>query len=293
MLRIISPAKVNLFLGVGPVRADGYHGLVSVFHSLALADEVLIEPAEGLSVHADVALGVAPEQNLAFRAAAAFGALVGREPDVRISLSKRIPHGAGLGGGSSNAAAVVVGLAHMWGIARTDPRCREAAAGLGADVPFFLTGGAALMAGRGDEIVRRLPALVGTPVALVRPPMPVSTAEAYRAFDAAPVAPGDPAAVVSALEAADSAALAVALGNNLGPAASSVVPQVAEALAWVRQTPGVRGAIVAGSGSAVFALCDDCSVAAALCEDAQAHGFWAKQTELAAHGASVLGEGAQ
>lgn len=289
--RVIAPAKVNLFLGIGSLRPDGYHGLVSVFHALALADEVAIEPSDRLTLECDAELDVPPEQNLAYRAAVAFGAQVGLEPAFTIRLTKRIPHGAGLGGGSSDAAAVIAGLAHLWGIDRQDARCELVAASLGADVPFFLTGGAALMSGRGDELSRELPAISGGSAVLVRPPTPVPTAEAYRAFDAAPLAPGEPSAVVMALEAGDVRLLAAALQNNMERASSAVVPEVAEALRWVRDEAGVLGAIVAGSGSAVFALCEDSVGAQATVRRAQERGWWSVATHLVAHGATVISEG--
>ncbi len=291
MLRVIAPAKVNLFLGIGPVRPDGYHGLVSVFHALSLADEIFMEPAEQLILECNTDLGVSAEQNLAHRAACALGEVLRREPSVHIRIKKRIPHGAGLGGGSSDAAAVIVGLAHLWGIEAEDPRCWAVAASLGADVPFFLTGGAALMSGRGDELVRNLPALAGAPAVLVRPHQPVPTGAAYRAFDEAPVAPGDPASVIVALESGDEAALAAALHNNMEQASFSVEPHVAEAVAWTRRAPGVRGAIVAGSGSAVFALCEDHPGAQLVAAQATSHGWWSEPIELVAHGATVVSEG--
>jgi 4-diphosphocytidyl-2-C-methyl-D-erythritol kinase len=291
VLRVIAPAKVNLFLGIGPVRSDGYHEVVSVFHALSLADEIFMEPAERLVFECSTDLGVPAEQNLAHRAACALGEALRREPSVHIRIKKRIPHGAGLGGGSSDAAAVIAGLAQLWGLDTKDPRCRAVAASLGADVPFFLTGGAALMSGRGDELVRDLPALVGTPAVLVRPPRPVSTAAAYRMFDLAPVAPGDPRAVIEALEAGDAEALATAVHNNMEAASFSVEPLVAEAVGWTRQSPGVRGAIVAGSGSAVFGLCEDRAAAELVASQALAHGWWSEPIELVAHGATVVSEG--
>jgi 4-diphosphocytidyl-2-C-methyl-D-erythritol kinase len=262
-----------------------------VFHALSLADEISIESAPGLSVGCDEELGVPEGENLAFRAAIAMGDAFARRPEVRISLSKRIPHGAGLGGGSSDAAAVIVGLAYLWGIEPGDSRCKAVAASLGADVPFFLTGGAALMSGRGDELVRSLPALEGAPAVLVRPPDPVPTAEAYRAFDASPVPPGDPSLVIAALEAGDDAALASVLENNMERASFSVVPAVAEAVAWTKQSVGVRGAIVCGSGSAVFALCEDHAVASHVAENAGSRGWWSVPTKLVAQGAAVVSEG--
>ena len=287
-MRIIAPAKINLHLAVGALRDDGYHDLTGVFHTLELADEVALEPAGALEIVCDTDVGARPQHNLAFRAAEAMGRAFGREPLARIVLTKRVPSGAGLGGGSSDAAAVVIGLVAMWGLDATDERCLEAAASVGADVPFFLTpGGAALMTGRGDRVARSLPALAGVPVALVRPIQPVSTAAAYSAFDADPVAGVSPEGVIAALEAADASALGAALFNNLEVASASVVPAVADALAWTRRARGVLGAAVAGSGSAVFAIVETDEVARTIAASAERRGWWGAATRLGAHGATV------
>lgn len=292
MIRVVAPAKVNLFLGIGAVRADGYHDLVSVFHALELADEILIAPAETLSVTCEPPLDIPAADNLAYRAAVRLGELVGRESAVALTLRKSIPHGAGLGGGSSDAAATIAGLAHLWGLDRRDPRCLQAAAETGADVAFFLVeGGAALMAGRGEELVAEIDALSGVPVVLVRPFEPVSTAAAYIAFDADPTPAGDPDPLVSALHDGDVGALAASLENNLEEVAARIVPAVGEVLAWVRAQPGVLGAHVAGSGSAVFGIMDSDSEARRIAEQAADLGWWGCATQLRARGAHVVEEG--
>ncbi len=290
MLISVAPAKVNLHLGVGGVRTDGYHDVTTVLHALELADMVEIEPAAELTLTCEPSVGVSPENNLAYRAAVALGEAVGRRPQVAIRLIKHIPHGAGLGGGSSDAAAVIAGLATLWGVDPRDPRCIEVAAGLGADVPFFLAPtGCALMTGRGDVLARELPALDGVPVVLVRPPMPVPTAAAYRAFDAAPPVAPDPTRLLVALDAHDASAVSAAIANNMESASASVVPAVADALAWLKQQSGVRGAAVAGSGSAVFALCDTGDAAATIARSAETHGWWGCDTALRGSGVVVTG----
>ncbi|TLM78483.1 MAG: 4-diphosphocytidyl-2C-methyl-D-erythritol kinase, partial [Actinobacteria bacterium] len=184
MLVVTAPAKVNLFLGVGAARPDGYHDVTTVLHALSLHDTLEISPAETLTLDCEPDLGIPAEKNLAWRAATEFSRAVGREPAVALRLRKRIPHGAGLGGGSSDAAAVIAGLASLWGLPRDDERCEAVARALGADVAFFLEpAGAALMTGRGDVIEQALRPLAGVPVALVRPETPVPTPAAYAAFD--------------------------------------------------------------------------------------------------------------
>lgn len=281
MLSIAAPAKVNLFLGVGDVREDGYHEVSTVLHTLEFGDTVYLEPAERLSLTCDSDLGIPPEGNLAYRAAQEMAREFGRAADVAIRIAKAIPHGAGLGGGSSDAAAVIRGLTDMWGLAPGSERCMRVASSLGADVPFFLVeGGAALMTGRGDVLQRVLPGMPGIPVVLVKPADPVPTGAAYAAFDANPSAPGSPTAVVAALEASDRLALSRALSNNMEAAATRVTPAVGEALAWIGEQPGVLGARVSGSGSAVFALMGSDAAARALVVRAEDVALWAVATRL-------------
>lgn len=287
MLVADAPAKVNLFLGVGQPRSDGYHSVATVLHSIELCDRVTLLPAERLRVRCDADLGVPAEQNLVHRAAVAMGEAFGRESAVSLSVDKRIPHGAGLGGGSSDAAATVALLATLWDVDPLAPACLEVAASLGADVPFFLSStGAALMTGRGDVFERELPALAA-PVVLAMPPERVPTQAAYRAFDSAPQAPGDPAEVVAALEAADAGLLAGSLRNNMEHTACSIAPSVCDALALIRREPGVRAALVAGSGSAVFGMCDSERTAAKVADAARREGYWACVTRLRQAGVRV------
>ena len=274
---VMAPAKVNLFLGIGGIRPDGYHDVTTVIHTLELADTIRLTLADAFSLICSENLGIPAEDNLAFRAAVAFAEEFGEPSGVAIELTKRVPVGAGLAGGSSDAAAVLVGLAILTSRDVTDPRLAALAQRLGADAAFFLVGGAALMSGRGDEIERAVPA-IGVPVVLVKPSAPVHTALAYRAFDADPVAPGNPDAVISALEAGDGGALGRALANNMTACAIALVPEVADALAWVSTEPGVLGAAVAGRGSSVYAICSNDGVAQRIADDASRHGFWSVAT---------------
>lgn len=290
MLRVTAPAKVNLFLGVGEPRPDGYHDVTTVLHALELHDIVEIEPAPALTVSCDVDLGVRATQNLAHRAARALGEELQRDPAVHISVRKRIPHGAGLGGGSSDAAAVIAGLAHLWDVDAGDERCVRAAQSLGADVPFFLSRtGAALMTGRGDTFAREVPGLRGAFVALVKPAEPVPTADAYRLFDEDPGEPGDPRPLLQALDAGDVTGVARRLSNNLSHVAQVIVPAIGAVLSSVRAHAGVLGAQVAGSGSAVFAVCEDAAAAERVASLGADMGHWSAVTALRARGVEVEG----
>ncbi len=260
-LTITAPAKVNLFLGIGGIRPDGHHDVESIFQTLELHDTIHLTPSDELTLHCDEELGIAPEHNLAFRAARAFSAAYDVDVLIDIAIEKRIPAGAGLAGGSSDAAAVLAGLAHWASLPLEDHRLQAVARSLGADVPFFLYGGAALMRGRGDELVSRLPDVLFD-LAIAKPDVPVSTAEAYRAFDANPQPWGDQLRVVEALQnGPDAQALGAALSNNMTEASVSLEPQVGDTLAWMEQQPGVFGALVAGSGSSVFGVCESPAVA--------------------------------
>jgi len=274
---VAAPAKINLHLGVGARRPDGYHDVTTVVTTLQLADRVTCAAAETLHLECMPEVTERSEDNLAYRAALEMGLAYGREPGVRITIDKQIPHGAGLGGGSSDAAAVIRVLSALWGLSADDPRPSAIATSLGADVPFFLSGGTHLLGGRGDEPLRELP----TPrlaIALVKPPSPVPTAAAYAAFDAEPVAPADPEALLAAIASGRASAIAALASNNLERAAARVVPEVADALAWVRDREGVLGAHVAGSGSAVYAICEDSEGARRVAEDAAARGLWGVAT---------------
>lgn len=277
-LVILAPAKVNLYLGVGPVRGDGFHEVTTVLQAVDLSDEVVMEAAQELSLTCVPDLGVADAENLAYRAAEAFAAACGRDAAVAITLTKRIPAGAGLGGGSSDAAAVIRGLARMWGVAPSDPRLAETAAALGADVPFFLGATCALMSGRGDVPERELHAPV-LDMVVVWPRLPMSTAEAYRAFDAAPP-DARPAAdtLVAALEGGDPREIAARVHNDMTAASSGLVPAIADVIGFVGSFEGIAGAAMCGSGSAVFGIAESEAAAERCAEAARGRGWWAEST---------------
>ncbi|MDP2182183.1 MAG: 4-(cytidine 5'-diphospho)-2-C-methyl-D-erythritol kinase [Actinomycetota bacterium] len=281
-------AKVNLYLEVGAKRPDGYHRVDTVLHTLALHDTVTIREANGLSVVCAPDIGVAQEHNLVYRAAVSLAETLGRRVDVAISVDKRIPDGAGLGGGSSDAAATLAGLAMMWEVDPEDPLLITVAAALGADVPFFLGGGAALYAGRGDELVTALPPM-SVPVALVKPRESVSTGAAYEAFDRLPHSAGPGANRLSdALRAGDRVDTVASLHNNMTEASVGLVPAIGEALAWCQSARGVLGAAMAGSGSAVFAVCEDAGAADRIARDSSMQGWWGSSTTTAPEGAVAV-----
>ncbi len=261
---LLAPAKVNLYLGVGAVRPDGYHDVTTVLQALEFGDMVRILPADELVVTTSVDLGIPENENLAYRAALAFAEEFSLAPRVVIEIEKHMPAGAGLAGGSSDAAAVLAGLARLHDIAPCGERCVSVARSLGADCAFFLVGGAALMTGLGDELETALPSR-GRPrraghARQVRCRRRVRT----RSSTSRPCPRPARGPSSRRCEAGDVAGLAAALTNNLTAASAQLVPEVLDALAWVGGQPGVLGAAMAGSGSATFALCEDAASAAGI-----------------------------
>lgn len=285
-LRIFAPAKVNLHLAVAAPGSDGYHPVETVLQALAFGDTVTIEPG-GPTFCCSPDLGLPADENLAWRAAQAMSEAFGQPLNVAITVDKRVPAGAGLGGASADAAAVIVGLAELWGLDAGSEPLAAVARTLGADVAFFLEGGAALFTGRGDILARRLPSLAA-PVVLVKPNEPVATPAAYAAFDALGVpAPESAGPLVAALESGDTHSVASRLHNAMTASSARLVPAITNALTLVRNCPGVLGAAMAGSGSAVFGVCEDDASAAACAERASSAGFWAIATRTHGNGCLV------
>jgi 4-diphosphocytidyl-2-C-methyl-D-erythritol kinase len=258
------PAKVNLQLSVGPRRDDGYHDLMTVFHSVSLFDEVTVRPADRASVRVtgqDASQVPTGRTNLAARAARALAAAVKRrQSGVHIEIRKRIPIAAGLAGGSADAAATLVACNELWQAGLTQAELSEIAAGLGSDVPFALLGGTAIGQGRGERLTAALAA--GTyHWVLAFATGGLSTPDVYAACDrlrdAAPVAPPElSTGLMAALRSGDPAAVGLQLSNDLQPAAVSLRPDLRRALAAGEES-GALGAIVSGSGPTCAFLAAD------------------------------------
>lgn len=248
-----APAKINLTLEVLALRSDGYHGVRSVMVPLDLADEVTIEPSTRFSFECD-RVELAGERNLAV---AALRALGGELPRVRMQLVKHIPAQAGLGGGSSDAAAVL--RAAMNGRFGPVPQCdwMQVARSLGSDVPFFLAGTAALVEGTGERVTPA-GAIPTWHLLIVKPPVDVSTAQAYREIDALarPQRPRSGCvsiAMLEALQRADFPRVEALLQNDFQDVIAARTPEIALALEALRAA-GAGNALLAGSGSCVFTL---------------------------------------
>lgn len=281
-LTLTAPAKINLYLGVHTERdARGYHKVDSLMAAVGLADTVTVTPAPALTVQTVPASDFPMQKNTAYRAAVAMAEHYGREANICVTIEKHIPLCAGLGGPSTDAAAVIVALAELWGIDRTDPALDDIARSIGADVPFFLHASPAFYVGGGDVLAAEYPALPATPVVLVKPhEASVSTVEAYRRFDEAPVPADKPGAIASALRAGDAETAYALVHNNLGVISAQMEPQIQVVLDWLRAQDGTVAVDVCGSGACSFAICDAAVTAANLAALAQQNGWWSCATEL-------------
>lgn len=297
--KIISPAKVNLVLAVGEKQESGFHEVQTIMHSLALHDTLSMRrfddegSGEGLQVmlKCESSFTIDPllikaEENIAYRAVVELAKALGRTQDetIEMILNKVIPAEAGLGGGSSNAAAALVGAATLWGVGVEDERVQEVASRLGADVSFFLKGGCARLSGKGDVFEAQLEPRSGF-VLLVRPDAGVSTGKAYAAFDEDPVLPSSEYLLsIAALDAA----VDVSLYNNLEKAACSVTPVVAGVLEWGRAAAGEENAVLCGSGSAVCCIFDSYQAACEASVEARKHEWWTRVTSFSPLGAAIV-----
>jgi 4-diphosphocytidyl-2-C-methyl-D-erythritol kinase len=288
-----APAKVNLTLHVLGRRPDGYHDLESLVAFAGTGDDLNLTPGPRLAVTASgptAAESGAGGDNLVLRAARALSERVPGLATGAFHLTKRLPVAAGLGGGSSDAAAGLRLLARLNGLSIRDPALLDAARATGADVPACLDPRARMMAGAGEALgpPLRLPPLFAV---LANPAVPVQTAEVFQALGLAPgesrrgashpaaaphpdIAPSmDPAALLAALRTAR---------NDLESAAIALAPAVGEALATMRAVAGCRLARMSGSGATVFGLFDDRETAATaangICRTRP--GWWVKATSL-------------
>ncbi len=270
-IHVVAPAKLNLGLRVLARRADGYHELASVFVPLDLADAIDLEIAGAtasavtLELAGEIAGVPADASNLAVRAAAEFLAAAGLARSLRLRVTKRIPVAAGLGGGSSDAGAVLRGLAESFPGALAPPVLARLALRLGADVPYFLAPRPARVSGIGErsEPLAALPALA---CLLVNPGRPLSTASVFAAFDAQPT---------SARRSLDPE-LGLDLANDLEPAAERLCPAIAPLRERLRAL-GARAVGLSGSGPTLFGIFRDTAEAAhALAEADFPPPIWAR-----------------
>ncbi len=255
-LKLLAPAKVNLFLKVVGRRDDGYHDILSLIQPISLYDELClgISDGEGIEVYCDNPGVPGGKGNLACRAAEAFLREVGLKRRITIRITKRIPVGAGLGGGSSDAASVLMGLNEALGTGLEGRRLREMALGLGSDVPFFLLGTPALASGRGE--VLEPVELPSYSYVLLNPGFSVSTAWVYNNLDLTKIRENnklidlkesvktfmkEPPGVMDCLE------------NDLEAVTSGRYPAIV-GMERVLREAGADGVLMSGSGPTVFGI---------------------------------------
>ncbi|HXA10387.1 MAG TPA: 4-(cytidine 5'-diphospho)-2-C-methyl-D-erythritol kinase [Chthoniobacterales bacterium] len=276
-MQLFAPAKINLSFQIRGRRTDGFHEIETLMTPIALCDELTIEPDDlgaGLAFSSDDPSLPAGEDNLVVRAARSFFAEIHAEPAVRIALRKKIPHGAGLGGGSSDAASTLLGLNELHGRPLPSARLTSLAAGIGSDVPFFLAQGAARCRGRG-EIVEPVSPPPELPLLLLKPEFGVPTSWAYAQWRDSREVPG--------VDYTPQRVGELSLQNDLERPVFEKYVFLARMKTWLRDQPEVGAALLSGSGSTIFAVLRAAEAAAALADRARIEldpGLWSCATSL-------------
>ncbi|MFZ5564762.1 MAG: 4-(cytidine 5'-diphospho)-2-C-methyl-D-erythritol kinase [Thermodesulfobacteriota bacterium] len=254
-MRVLSPAKINLFLHVTGKRADGYHDLFSLMCPISLFDELVFETTSvGVSVqcnHPDIP---SDDSNLAHRAATLFFETARIRAGVSITLTKNIPVAAGLGGGSSNAASVLVWLNNRFGRPFASDRLMEMGARLGADVPFFIFGRPALATGIGDHLTA-YPLLPSLPVVLIHPDIHVSTRQIYKNYNLT-LTNNKKISTIPSFTKTTELDFARHLKNDLEKVTCALHPEIDLAKKRLMDS-GAMGALMSGSGPTVFGVFKD------------------------------------
>jgi 4-diphosphocytidyl-2-C-methyl-D-erythritol kinase len=292
-----APAKVNVHLGVGPLRPDGFHELTTVFLAVSLFDTVTVRPGDGLTLRvsgegtaAASGASTVPDdrRNIIWQAAELLAASAGVPADADIEVAKTIPVAAGLAGGSADAAAALVALDALWGTRAARADLIDLAARLGSDVPFALLGGLALGAGRGELLTPVLARgrsdwVLGIAREGLSTPAVYAELDRLRAAgripDGTALVAADP--VLVALRGGGAAGLATTLANDLQAPALSLRPDLRRALAAAVDA-GAAGALVSGSGPTVAALAEDDAAAVRLAARLAGEGLF--RTVRAVHG---------
>lgn len=274
-VKVRVPAKINLHLSVGPLRPDGFHDLATVYHAIALFDEITARPADVLALTmegegtGELALD---DSNLIIRAVLALGAASGRQPRARLHLRKQIPLAAGLAGGSADAAATLVACDALWGTGFTREDLAGVAAELGSDVPFLVLGGTALGTGHG-EVVNPVLApgnawhwVVAVADSGLSTPDVYAELDRLRSVGAAPSASGSTDELMAALRQRDPTVLAKCLSNDLEAAALSLRPGLRRTLD-AGLAAGALAGLVSGSGPTCVFLATDGARATEIASD--------------------------
>ncbi|GGM25488.1 4-diphosphocytidyl-2-C-methyl-D-erythritol kinase [Micromonospora sonchi] len=289
-VRVRVPAKVNLHLGVGPLRRDGYHELNTVYHAISIYDELTARRGDTLTLTmegegtGELALD---DSNLVLRAAHALAGYAGVMPHARLHLRKQIPLAGGLAGGSADAAAALVACDALWGTGLSRDELAGIAADLGSDVPFLIHGGTALGTGRGEAVSPVLARPTSWHWVVAIADGGLSTPQAYRELDrlretgAAGPPLGSTDGLLAALRQRDPRVLAATLGNDLQDAALAMRPSLAATLK-AGEAAGALAGIVSGSGPTCVFLTADAADAERVAVELEAAGV-CRQARIA-HG---------
>ncbi|MEO3742574.1 4-(cytidine 5'-diphospho)-2-C-methyl-D-erythritol kinase [Plantactinospora sp. B5E13] len=289
-VRVRVPAKINLHLGVGPLRPDGFHELNTVYQAISLHDELTARRGDTLTLTmegegaGELALD---ETNLVIRAARALAAYAGVPAYARLHLRKQIPLAGGLAGGSADAAATLVACDALWGTELSRDELARIAAGLGSDIPFLVYGGTALGTGHGETISPILARPVTWHWVVAVADGGLFTPAVYRELDrlradhAAPPPLRNADALLAALRGRDPARLGRALGNDLQAAALALRPALTETLK-AGEAAGALAGIVSGSGPTCVFLAPDAAEADRIAAELRASGTC--RDALAAYG---------
>lgn len=264
-------AKINLGLFVRDRRPDGYHNIESVFHRIDLFDEITFGPAHDITVYSSAAEVPGDESNLCYRAALLLRQHLRLAAGVAITLVKKIPVGAGLGGGSSDAAITLQALPRFWGQAVEGPALRLLALELGSDVPFFLGQGSAVGRGRG-ELLDYFHLDIPFTILLCNPNLHISTAWAYQQIHLDKARPTIDIREVVIKGMKDPSRLAARLGNDFEPAVFAAHPEIRR-VKEAMIDGGAVFALMSGSGSSVYGLFEGAEEARRVSASFAANGY--------------------
>ncbi len=255
-LQARSFAKINLALSVLGRRTDGYHEIRTLFQTIDLCDEIEFRPSRRLELVCENLPGVPREDNLVWKAANALASRIPGRRGARIILRKRVPAGSGLGGGSSNAAATLLGLMRFWRLEENDAGLGTLAASLGSDVPFFLSGGTALGSGRG-ETIHPLPDFPYRHLVVIFPGIHISTAEAYRSLNLGLTSQAEDPRISGFCGRLQKGAICPAeIFNDFEAPILRAYAPIREAKSFLMER-GSIAALLSGSGSSVFGFFPD------------------------------------
>lgn len=287
MITETAPAKLNLYLHVGPVRADGLHALTSLFVFTEEGDMLSVAPAKEISLSvtgpfAGALKDLAPEDNLVWKAAQLLRQEFEINDGAAIALEKNLPIAAGVGGGSADAAAAMRALVKLWRLNIDSPALGALAFRLGADIPACLKRAPVNVVGAGEDLSPG-PVLPPLWACLVNPRVEMATRSVFKDFDAANPSPATPqATTIGGVSYSGLARFIVNTRNDLEPFAIARAPAIKNVIDFLQDRPGALAARMSGSGATCFALFASEATAMRSAAAASAQGWWAMASKIAA-----------